>query len=192
MRTVILAIAALLAVALPASAQDFSAASEAKGWGPVQGKEKAKFKAKVVDVLCELSGDCTEKCGGGKRQMGLLREADGALILAAKNNQPVFSGATEDLAPYCGKTVTVDGFMVGNPDVSPTKFYLVQTIMREGTDKKAKAARWTRVWNRKNPELAEKKGAWFRKHPAILEQVAKTGWLGLGAEADKAFIEENY
>jgi len=171
---------------------DFAKDSQAEGWGNLQGREPARFRARVVDILCELTGDCAEGCGEGKRQMGLVREADGKLILAAKNNQPIFTGATEDLAPYCGETVEVDGLMVGNPDLTEAKFYLVQTILRDGRPRPAKARRWTRIWNRRYPDLAEQKGPWFRKHPPVMEQIARTGWLGLGPDVDKQFIDENY
>ncbi len=185
------ALAALMA--MPAMAEgEFSEGSAAKGWKNLQGRDPAIFKARVVDVLCELTGGCAEKCGDGKRQMGLVRESDGVLVLAAKNNQASFNGATVDLAAYCGQNVTVDGFLVGDPSVAATKFYMVQMVQREGSDKWAKTVRWTRAWKRNNKELAEKKGPWFRHDPAVAAEIEANGWLGLGAEADAKFIEENY
>lgn len=65
-----LALAAML-VAAPALAEDYSAGSEAKSWN-LLGEEKARFTAKVVDLLCELGGDCADNCGEGRRQLGLL------------------------------------------------------------------------------------------------------------------------
>ena len=192
-------IAAALAamMALPAAAEgEFSEGSQAKGWKNLQGREPAVFKAKVVDILCELTGDCAEKCGNGRRQMGLIREADGKLVLAGKNGQATFNGATVDLAAYCGQTVTVDGFLVGNPEVAQAKYYMVQVIQREGSDKWAKARRWTRMWQRDNPDLKDAlkaaKNRWFRIDPAVNAEIEANGWLGLGAEADAKFIEENY
>ena len=49
-------IAAALA-ALPAAAQDFSAGSQASSWD-LLGEQPARFEAEVVDVLCQLAGDC--------------------------------------------------------------------------------------------------------------------------------------
>ena len=191
-RTFIAAALAAL-IALPVAAEgEFSEGSQVKGWKNLQGRENALFKAKVVDILCELTGDCVDKCGEGKRQMGLIREADGVLVLAAKNSQASFNGATVDLYPYCGQTVTVDGLLVGDPNVAPTKFYQVFSIQREGSDKWAKAKRWTRNWKRNNKELADRKGPWFRHDPAVAAAIEADGWLGLGAEADKIFIEEFY
>ncbi len=108
---------ALLAAALaagPAFGQDFSAGSRAASWG-LLGERPARFEAEVVDVLCRLTGDCAADCGGGARQLGLLRSADGVLVLAMKNSDPVFSGAVADLAPFCGQTIEVDGLLVGEP-----------------------------------------------------------------------------
>ncbi|MEO1493250.1 MAG: hypothetical protein AAFV19_13940 [Pseudomonadota bacterium] len=190
-----LLIGAVLAavMAVPAAAEgEFAEGSQVTGWKNLAGRENALFKAKVVDVLCELTGECAEKCGAGNRHMGLVREADGKLILAAKNSQASFNGATVDLAPYCGQNVTVDGLLVGDPAVAPTKVYQVFAVQREGSDKWAKTKRWTRTWKRNNPEADGKKGPWFRHDPAVAAEIGRRGWLGLGAEADKTFIEEFY
>lgn len=190
-RLLFAALAAL--IALPVMAEgEFSDGSEASGWNGLQGREPATFTARVVDVLCELTGDCPEDCGNGARQMGLVREADGVLVLAAKNLQTSFNGATFDLYPYCGQTVTVDGLLVGNPALTATKFYQVHTIQRQGVEAKARAVRWTRVWARRNPDVAEGQGPWFRRDPAVAAAIEANGWLGLGAEVDAQFIEENY
>ena len=193
MTRTILAAALSLLIALPAAAEgEFSEGSQIDGWQNLSGREPALFRAKVVDILCELTGECAEKCGDGRRQMGLVREADGKLILVAKNMQASFNGAAVDLAPYCGQTVTVDGLLVGDPDVAPVKVYQVHLIQREGSDKWAKARRWTRRWDRENPEAKGKKGPWFRHDPKVEAAIEAEGWLGLGPEADAKFIEENY
>ena len=97
---------------------EFSAGSRANSWN-LLGEEMARFEGKVVDALCALTGDCPADCGAGKRQMGILRSADGHFLLVNKNGQPIFTGATVDLAPYCGKTVEVDGLLVGDREVTP-------------------------------------------------------------------------
>ena len=185
-RLIAITLAAL--IALPAAAQE----SQVKGWNGLQGREPAVFRAKVVDVLCELTGECAENCGNARRQMGLIREDDGKLIFATKNQQAGFQGAAADLYAFCGQTVTVDGLLVGNPDLTQTKVFQVHFILREGSDKWIPTKRWTRIWKRNNPEAAAKKGRWFRNDPAINAEIEANGWLGLGAEADKTFIEENY
>lgn len=182
---------ALALAALPAAGQEgrFAAGSEAAEWG-LTGEEKARFEARVVDVLCELTGDCPADCGGGARQLGLLRAADGALVLAAKNGQPVFSGAVADLLPHCGARVEVDGLLVGDPAAAGAKVFMVQRLRPAGADAFRPADRFTKAWAAAHPDLAEAPGPWFRKDPEIARQIARHGWLGLGAEADAAFLEE--
>ena len=175
-------------MSLPAMAQE----SQVKGWKGLEGREAVVFKAKVVDVLCELSGDCAEKCGNARRQIGLVRESDGKLILAAKNQQAGFQGAAADLYAYCGQTITVDGLMVGNTALTDTKFFQVHFIQKDGSEKWLPTKRWTRIWKRNNPEAAKLKGRWYRNDPAIQAEIKANGYLGLGAEADEKFIKENY
>lgn len=186
-------IAALFAAALvlPAAAQDFSAGSEAKEWG-LLGEEKARFEARVVDLLCELAGDCPADCGAGRRQLGLLRAADGALIVPMKNGQPLFTGAATDLFPYCGKDVEVDGVLVGDEEQTPAKFYMVQMVREAGAAEWARANLWTKDWAAKNPGPAAQEGPWFRKDPRVNAKIAESGWLGLGLEADEAFLREYF
>lgn len=192
MRILIAAALSALMV-LPAAAEgEFSEGSEAVGWKNVQGREPARFKGKVVDILCELSGDCTEKCGEGRRQMGIVRESDGALVLASKNNQASFAGATVELAPFCNQTVTIDGLLVGNPELTKTKFLQVQLITPEGASEATQAKAFGKAWAKANPEAAKKKGPWFRKDPAINAEIEKEGYLGLSKDADIAFIKDWY
>ena len=183
-----LVLLAALAWTFQAGAADFSEGSEAKEWG-LLGEEKARFTAKVVDIACELGGDCPDNCGDGGRQLGLLRAADGVLVLAMKNGQPAFTGAAVDLLPYCGQTVEVDGVLVGDPDFTPAKFYMVQRVLPEGASEWKKANLWTKDWAKRNPDQKGVKGPWFRKDPEVKAAIARDGYLGLGAEADAAFME---
>lgn len=177
----------LAVLAGPAFAQDFSEGSEARSWN-LYAEAPARFEARVVDLLCELTGDCPEDCGAGKRQLGLLRTADDVMVLPLKNGQPAFSGAAADLAPYCRQTVEVDGLLIDDPDLGARNVFLVQTI-RVGDGEPQKANQFTKLWQQENPE-AKGKGPWFRRDPRIREQIEERGYLGLGAEADAAFIED--
>jgi len=89
---------------------EFSAGSNAKEYGFFD-EEKATFSAKVVDILCELTGDCRDDCGAGNRHLGIVRDADDKLIMVLKNAQFSFNGPAEDLLPYCNKAVDVDGVL---------------------------------------------------------------------------------
>jgi len=187
--------AALILAATPALAEgDFSAGSEAKSWN-LFGEEKARFEGKVVDALCVLTGDCPADCGAGKRQMGILRSADGRFLLVNKNGQPAFTGATVDLTRYCGRTVEVDGLLVGDLDITPglgeAKLFQVQTVRIPGETAAKKTNIWTRDWAKRNADLGGK-GPWFRRDPGVMEQIEANGRLGLGEEEDRKYIEENF
>ncbi len=182
----VLAALALLVVSAAAEEGEFSAESTANSWN-LAGEEKARFEGKVVDILCELTGDCPADCGAGRRQLGILRDADGALLLAAKNTQPLFTGARLDLVPSCNEAVEVDGLMGGDPEESPTRIYQVQLIRRVGEPAFAKTNQWTKRWDERHPDLAKAKGRWFRKDPRVNSRIAAEGYLGLGLEIDEEF-----
>ena len=116
-----LLITALMAIALFSFSH---AALAADSWG-LPGEEEVRFDAKVIDVLCVLSGDCPPDRGAGKRLLGLLKE-DGELVLAIKNGGP-FTGAVADLLPHCGEMVTADGLFTINYGV---KTFAVQFLRR--------------------------------------------------------------
>ncbi|MGB3243469.1 MAG: hypothetical protein WBB25_02970 [Sulfitobacter sp.] len=177
---------ALALVAAPLAAQDFSENSEAKTWN-LSAESPALFEAKVVDAMCEITGDCPENCGDGARQLALLRASDGVLVLATKNNQPVFTGAVVDLLPYCGQDVSVDGLMITDEAFPVQNIYLVQRIKAADADW-VKASQFTKVWEEENPEV-KGEGAWYRRDPRISAMIAQNGYLGLGPEIDKTFIE---
>ncbi|PWE33401.1 hypothetical protein DDZ14_05810 [Maritimibacter sp. 55A14] len=174
-------------LAAPVAAQDFSEGSEAKSWN-LAAEQPARFEARVVDILCELTGDCPENCGDGRRQLGLERSADGVLVYPNKNAQPAFTGAVVELLPYCGREVEVDGLMIDDPDLGARNIYLVQRIREAGGDW-VKADRWTGEWAEAHPD-APGKGPWFRRDPRIRAEIEAHGYLGLGEEADAAFIED--
>ena len=180
--------AVLVAGAAPAVAQDFSEGSEAKTWN-LYAEVPTRFEAKVVDILCEITGDCPENCGGGVRQLGLLRAADNVLVFPNKNSQPAFTGAAEELLPFCGQDVEVDGLLLDDPDLGATNVYLVQLIRKKGEDEWTKANQWTKRWAVKHPE-AKGKGPWFRRDPRVLAEIAEEGYFGLGLDRDEEIKDE--
>ena len=185
--SILLSVCAIFLTATSGFSADFSEGSKAKAWN-LEGEQKALFKAKVVDPLCVLHGDCTDDCGGGKRQLVLLRKADGVLLFALKNSQSAFSGAVTELLPFCNKAVEVDGLVINNPELGVKNIYMVQKIRLEGDADWIKANRWTKEWAKANPE-AKGKGPWFRRDPRVKAEIAREGYLGLGLEADEVFIK---
>lgn len=181
-----LALAAAL-LAAPAAAQDFSATSEAKTWN-LYAEVPARFTARVADPVCELTGQCAADCGTGQRQVVLIRDADDAMVFPLKNSQAAFTGAAVELAPFCGQTVEVDGLLIDDPDIGATNVYLVQRIRPEG-GAWLRANQWTKDWAARHPD-ATGKGPWFRRDPRIISEIEAEGYLGLGEEADAAFIAD--
>ena len=182
-RGIALAVALALLPLLPSGARAQPAASTADSWG-LPTEEPTLLSGTVVDVLCELAGDCPANCGGGARQLGIL-EPSGRLVLAVKNGQPLFNGAVPDLLPFCRTAVEVDGLMVGE---APTRIYSVQRVRRAGTAEWSQTERWTEAWSAANPAHRDQVEEWYRHDPRVRRQIEQRGYLGLGAEADAAFI----
>jgi hypothetical protein len=174
--------AALLFAGLLAAAPGWAA----EEWG-LPGEEVARFEAKVVDILCELTGDCPADCGAGTRQLGLVTDA-GALVLPVKNST-AFSGAAAELIDFCGKQVVADGLFTTNRGY---KIFALQFV------KQAPDGKWRRA-NRFLPKWAEANGfqpggpeakQWFRHDPQVKAVIGRDGVLGLGAEADKDYLKK--
>jgi hypothetical protein len=162
------------------------AAKAAESWG-LPGEKVVRFDAKVVDVLCELTGDCPDDCGAGKRQLGLLNGA-GKLILPLKNQVP-FAGVADELIDFCGKMVTADGLMVTNRGYT----FMALQFVREAPDGKwRRANRFTPKWAARNGVAADSKQAkqWFRNDPRVKDLIARQGRLGLGPKADEEYLKE--
>lgn len=180
-------IAITLMIATPAAAQDFSVGSKAQSWN-LYAESPALFEATVVDPLCSLTGDCVPDCGGGKHQLALLRSVDQVMVLPMKNGQPVFSGSANDLLPYCGKVVEVDGLLLTDPDIGLKNVMQIQLIREKGTTDWVKTNRWTKDWKAANPTLTGK-DPWFRQDPRVNAEIARDGYFGLGLEVDAAAIK---
>jgi hypothetical protein len=172
---------ALLAFGLIFLSGTIQAAEE---WGLPEEKI-SRFEAKVVDVLCELSGDCPKACGGGKRQLGLLNKA-GKLILPLKNNV-IFAGTTDDLIEFCGKQVIADGLLTTNRGYT---VFALQFVKGAPDGKWQRANRFLPKWAKKNGVAANSPKAerWFENDPHVNALIAKDGKLGLGLKADKEYL----
>ncbi len=56
----------IVIVAIVMLALGTSGVRAAEEWG-LPDEEVVRFEAKVVDIACELTGDCPANCGGGAR-----------------------------------------------------------------------------------------------------------------------------
>jgi len=167
-----IAVAALAALApmLPLTTE------AAEEWGLI-GEEVTRFEATVVDVRCELTGDCPAACGDGAGQLGLLTD-QGKLILAYKNAVP-FAGAVVELAPFCAKRVVAEGLFATNRGVT---VFALQFVREARGGKWRRANRFTNHWAEANGVAATSEAAkrWFRNDPRVKALIAAGGPLGLG------------
>ncbi|MCH8000119.1 MAG: hypothetical protein IIA34_00435 [Proteobacteria bacterium] len=161
------------------------AARAAESWG-LPGEEIVRFEAKVVDLLCELTGDCPAQCGAGTRQLGLLKD-DGTLVLPLKN-QTFFSGAVDELIDFCAKRVVADGLMVTNRGYT---IFALQFVKAAPDGKWRRADRFPSKWAKRNglDPKDKKVQRWFENDPRVEALIARDGKLGLGLEADRKFLE---
>ena len=155
----------------------------AKSWG-ITGEQEVIFTGTVVDITCELTGDCPENCGGGKRQLG-LKTADQGIILVAKN-LTFYTGAAEELYGFCGQEVEVDGLFTENRNV---RFFQVQK-MRTAGGKWEKSTRFLKAWAEENDSSTRKAKKWYKRDPRVKEIIAQDGYLGLGLEKDQEYFNK--
>ena len=138
----------------------------------------------VVDIACELTGDCADNCGSGKRQLG-LKTVDQGTILVAKN-LTFYSGAAEELHGFCGKEVEVDGLFTEHRNV---RFFQVQK-MREVGGKWEKSDRFLDAWAKQNDSSKRKAKKWYKRDAKVQEILQRDGYLGIGAEADAEYFKK--
>ncbi len=150
------------------------AAVAANSWGLPQEK-KVRFEARVVDILCELSGDCPARCGAGKRQLGLLQD-DGTLVLAMKN-AGMFSGASADLLPFCGQRIIADGLFSTNFGVRVFALQFLKPVDGEWNNARQFIRNWSKTRGLKITDPKAK--SWFRHDEKIKAVIAEQGPTGL-------------
>lgn len=146
-------------------------AQAADEWG-IEYEEKTRIEAKVVDILCEVAGFCTDNCGDGKHQLGLLLD-DGRLVPVVKNNE-AFAGATADLIQFCNKRIVADGLMIKNPKM--LMFTLQFKKLADG-GKWSRANQFGKNWSKANG--GKKSGQWFRSDATIAGIIKKDGVFGI-------------
>ena len=154
---------------------------EIASW-PVTNAEKTAFSGEVVDVLCELGGNCAENCGEGTRQLA-IKTADNGTILVSKNLNN-FTGAAEELWQFCGQAVDVNGLFTNHKGL---RIFQAQNVRASGGSWQ-KATRYVQVWSErsgKSPSLGKK---WYLHDERVKEVIDRDGRLGLGAEADQEYF----
>lgn len=157
-------------------------AHAADSWG-LPGEKIVRFEAKVVDIACELTGNCPANCGAGTRQLGLLTD-EGRLVLPTKNQVP-FAGAAWELVDFCQKRVVADGLFVNNRGHEIFALQFVKAV----DGKWRRANRFSGKWTKEVglPAGSPKAKQWFRNDPAVNTLIKADGKLGLGLKADEEY-----
>jgi hypothetical protein len=151
-----------------------SAAWAADGWG-IKNEKITRTEAKVVDIACEVTGNCVANCGNGKRQLGLLFD-NGKLVPVVKNNDP-FAGATEDLITHCNQRIVADGLMISHPKMPIFQLQFKRSAPKGKPKGKWSGAKWfTRNWEKKHGKPG---GEWFQHDERVKAAIAKDGVLGV-------------
>ncbi len=150
-------------------------ARAAEEWG-IANEQAVRFEAKVVDILCELSGDCPADCGAGKRQLGLLKD-DGTLVAAVKNVD-FFAGATNDLIEFCGERVIADGLLIKDPRMP---LFVLQFKRRARGGKWRRANWFIRDWAKAHGVARDSATArqWYLNDPTVKAVIARDGVFGI-------------
>ena len=156
-------------------------AGDVSSW-PVTNAEVNEFSGEVVDILCELTGNCIDKCGEGKRQLGIKSQDIGTVLVS--KNLTFYTGAAEELWPYCGQVVNVNGLFTEHQGV---RFFQVQNVRPPGGEWQ-KATRYHQAWaerSGKSPSLASK---WYKHDDTVKDTLERDGRLGLGLETDQEYF----
>ena len=169
-------------ITLTAFAVFSHSALAAKSWG-ITNEQEAVFTGTVVDITCELTGDCPANCGEGSRQLG-LKTADQGIVLVAKN-LTFYTGAAEELYGFCGQEIEVDGLFTEHRNI---RFFQVQSMRLPG-EKWEKADRFLDAWAEDNDSSKRKAKKWYTRDPRVDEILTRDGRLGLGPEADAEFFD---
>jgi len=155
-------------------------AGEIETWS-ITDAEKAEFSGKVVDVLCEVNKNCVDNCGDGGRQLGIKTEDKGTVLVS--KNLTNYSGAADELLPFCNKVVDVNGLFTAHKGV---RFFQIQNVRTPG-------GQWRKATHYLN-EWAERSGKppsnnWQNQDERVKDILERDGRLGLGLEADNQYFK---
>jgi len=152
---------------------------EVANW-PITNAEKSELTGEVVSVLCELGGNCDDNCGGGTQQLA-IKTADLGTVLVSKNINN-YSGAQDELSPFCGQTLNVNGLFTEHQGI---RFFQVHNLRTPGGDWQ-RANRYLQAWAERSGKAPANR--WYNQDERVKEILQRDGRLGLGPEADKDFF----
>ena len=154
---------------------------EVQKWG-ITGAEVGELSGEVVDVLCEVSGNCADQCGGGTRQLG-IKTKQGTVLIAKDLN--FYSGGAEELWPFCNQQLVVNGQFTESLN---TRFFQIQNV-RKPNGPWMKTTRFLETWATTNGASLTAANDWYRDDKRVNAILEKDGRLGLGPEADSEYFK---
>ena len=154
---------------------------EVANWA-VTNAEEQFFAGTVVDVMCELNGNCAENCGNGARQLAIKTEEFGTVFTVKNINN--YTGATDELSPFCNQTVEVNGLFTEHRGV---RFFQVHNVRAPGGQWR-RANRYAEQWASRYGKTPGQAANWQSHDDRVKDVIGRDGVLGLGLEADKEFL----
>ena len=155
---------------------------EVASW-PITNAEEQAFTGQVVDILCELNGNCVESCGKGTRQLALQTEQAGTVLMA--KNLTNYSGAADELWQLCGQDVQVSGLFTEHQGI---RFFQVQNVRPPGGQWE-KATRFAEAWAERSGKPLAQASNWQEHDERVRAVIERDGYLGLGPEADREYFK---
>jgi len=152
---------------------------------PITSAEEAQFSGEVVDVLCELSGNCAANCGNGKRQLAVkTQDKTMGTVLVAKNLNN-YTGAADELWQFCGQQVDVNGLFTQHKGV---RIFQVQNMRTTGGQWQ-KATKYLSAWAQRSGKSPQQAKRWYNHDERVKAIIERDGRLGLGTQADKDYFK---
>jgi hypothetical protein len=155
---------------------------EIESW-PITAAEKSQFSGKVVNIQCELGGNCAEQCGQGTQQLAVKSNKTGTVLIA--KNLSNYSGAADELWRFCDQQVELNGLFTEHRGV---RFFQIQNV-------RAKGGEWQRA-NQFLSDWAERGGKtplqaqnWHEHDDRVKAIIERDGRLGLGPQADQEYFK---
>ena len=152
---------------------------EVANW-PITNAEKSELTGEVVSVLCELGGNCDDTCGGGSQQLAIKTPELGTVLVSKNINN--YSGAQDELSPFCGQTINVNGLFTEHLGI---RFFQVHNLRTPGGEWQ-RANRYLQAWAARSGKTPVNR--WYNQDERVKEIIKRDGRLGLGPEADKDFF----
>jgi len=158
-------------------------AGKVESW-PVTGAEENQFSGTVVDVLCELGGNCADECGQGKRQLAIKSQDKNIGTVLVAKNLTNYSGAADELWQLCGQQIDLNGLFTEHKGV---RFFQVQNI-REPGGQWQKANKYLSAWVERSGKSPQQAKNWQDHDERVKDILSRDGRLGLGTEADQDYF----